>query len=155
MKVLLIAAGLVLAIAGGIGGTFAAMHFLHHIPGTAAARPAAASQPLQFADLEDITVSIPPDAGSPATSYVQLGLQFATHDPKILLGFATYQPIIKSAIINLLMDQTSAALQDPKIRAGLLTSCLGIANDVLAKNAGANASHAFEAVYISNLVVQD
>jgi len=151
---LMVAALVVVAAAAGVGGTLGAMKFFGHGAKAATTAPLPLQKQISFVELSDIVVSIPPEQGAAATSYVQFALQFATHDPATLTSFAAFQPIIKSAIINLLMNQTSAALQDPKIRATLLAACLGVANDVLAKNTG-RTTPAFDAVYISNLVVQD
>ncbi len=73
---------------------------------------------------------------------------------RALDSFNTLQPIIKSQVINLLMNETSAALQDPTTRAELIQNCLDVVNDVLAKNAG-DSDKPFDAAYITNLVVQD
>lgn len=151
--------GLVLgALALGGGGTFAAMKLLAphgKSAGATAAAPAPPPKPIFFADLSNIVVSIPPQAGQPATSYVEFDMQFSTYDSAALTSFATYQPIIKADIINLLMNETGDQLQDPKIRTGLIQNCLNISNDVLKQNGVTAQSPAFAAAYITNLVIQD
>jgi flagellar basal body-associated protein FliL len=139
----------------GAGGTFAAMHFLH----LGSQKPAQKAvvlppKPILFADLSGLVVSISPQTGQPPTSYVQFGIQFATTDPNALTSFDAVQPIIKSAIINLLLNETSAQLQDPTTRTTLTTSSLAIANSILLKN-GYAAPAPFTAGYITDLVVQD
>jgi flagellar basal body-associated protein FliL len=172
-KILVIAVVAVLAVGAGIGGTLGLQKYLPHIIGSGAAAAAGAGtgtgagvkksaaaaapahpQPLYFADLSDVVVSIPPQTGAPATSYVEFGIQFSTFDPNAVTNFGTYQPIVKSEIINLLMNETSAALQDPKVRTGLIQNCLDIANSVMMKNAS-SPTPPFTAAYITNLVVQD
>jgi flagellar basal body-associated protein FliL len=152
-------AGTAVVAAGiGVGATLGVVHFTGH-PASAqaasAAAPAAAPpKPMFFANLSDVTVSIPPDTGEPATSYVEFGVQFATTDQTALTTFDELQPIIKSDIINLLMNETSRGLQDPQTRADLVKSCLDISNTVLARNANVSPAP-FSNAYITNLVVQD
>jgi flagellar basal body-associated protein FliL len=151
----------------GAGGTFAAMHFMHSggpkTPEKAVVLP---PKPLLFAVLSIPAVSISPEAGSPATSFVDFGIQFATTDPNALVSFTALQPIIQSAVINLLLSETSTQLQDPAVRTTLITNSLAVANSILLKNgyapapssAGVTADPAappFSAGYITDLVVQD
>ena len=122
MNKLVTACVIILAIAAGAGAMFGVMHFLPmggaaHAHDTAKTDRHAHPKPIFFADLSDIVVSIPPQAGAPATSYVQIGMQFSTYDQRALESFTTFQPIIKSQVINLLMSETSAALQNPTTRA--------------------------------------
>jgi flagellar basal body-associated protein FliL len=161
MNKLVTAGVIVFALVGGAGATFGVMHFLsmgnanHAHSDTAKANDNAHPKPILFADLSDIVVSIPPQAGAPATSYVQIGMQFSTRDEKAVESFTALQPIIKSQVINLLMGETSAALQNPATRSQLIQNCLNAANSVLAQNSGNSAAKPFDAVYITNLVVQD
>jgi flagellar basal body-associated protein FliL len=162
MNKLVTAGVIILAIAVGCGATFGVMHFMQMGGGAAHAHEATAKtaddahpKPIYFADLSGIVVSIPPQAGAPATSYVQIGLQFSTHDQKALESFNTLQPIIQSQIISLLMSETSSALQNPTTRAQLIQGSLDAANGVLAKNSGNPDDKPFDAAYITNLVVQD
>ncbi|HEY1858056.1 flagellar basal body-associated FliL family protein [Acidocella sp.] len=150
----------VVAIAIGAGAMFGAMRFLPmnraaHAQSTATTADPAHPKAIFFADLSGIVVSVPPQAGAPATSYVQIGMQFATYDERAVASFTTFQPIIKSAVINLLMSETSAALQDPTTRAALIQNCLDAANSVLAKDAGDRTDKPFTAAYITDFVVQD
>ena len=156
-----VTAGLiVLAIVIGGGAMFGVMHFFLQ-PGSAAHTHDTAKadnahpKPLLFADLSDIVVSIPPQSGAPATSYVQIAMQFSTHDEKAVESFAALQPIIKSQVIDLLMSETSATLQNPATRNELIKNCLNVANTVLVQNPGNGTGKPFEAAYITNLVVQD
>jgi len=146
------------AVAAGVGagGMFGFLHFKPHPAGVTAAAVTvpAAPKTVYFADLSDVTVSIPPDTGEPATSYLEFGIQFSTTDQNALTAFDELQPIIKSDIINLLMNETSHSLQDPQTRADLIKSCLDISNNVLARNANYTPAP-FGAAYITNLVVQD
>ncbi len=166
-QILVIVGAVVLAAGAGIAGTLGMQKFLPHGiggavssiasagPGAKKAAPAPAKpQPLFFADLSDVVVSIPPQTGAPATSYVEFGIQFATHDQNAVTSFGTFQPIVKSEIINLLMNETSSALQDPQVRSGLIQNCLDIANGVMVKNTN-STTPPFTAAYITNLVVQD
>ena len=143
------------AAAAGIAGTIGAQHFLpHHATATSAAAAPAPPKPLYFADLSNVVVSLPPEQGQPATSFVQFDMQFASNDQNALTSFAAFQPIIKAAIINLLMSETGDALQDPNVRTALIQSCLSATNNILMKNTAATVSP-FNAAYITNLVVQD
>jgi flagellar basal body-associated protein FliL len=161
MNKLVMACVIILAIVAGAGVMLGVMHFLpmggaDHAEAMAKTDNSAHPQSIFFAELPDVVVSIPPQAGAPATSYVQIGMQFSTHDHRAVDSFTTLQPIIKSQVINLLMSETSAALQDPATRALLVQNCLNIANGVLAKNAGGKSTDKpFDAAYITNLVVQD
>ncbi|OYV33095.1 MAG: hypothetical protein B7Z81_11870, partial [Acidocella sp. 20-61-6] len=154
---------LISAMALGAGGTVAAIHLLPHAAakigaGTTAAvhKPAPVKpKPIFFSDLPGIVVSIPPQANTPSTSYVEIDMQFATYDQKALADFTTLQPIIKAEIISLLMGQTSDGLQDAAVRAKIIASCLQIANSVLKKNGMASGTAPFTAAYITNLVIQD
>jgi flagellar basal body-associated protein FliL len=161
MNKLVMAGVIVLALVAGGGAVFGVMHFLqmgnanHAHSGAAKTNDSAHPKPILFADLSDIVVSIPPQAGAPATSYVQIGMQFSTHDEQAVESFTALQPIIKSQVINLLMSETSAALQNPTTRNQLIQDCLNAANSVLAQNSGNSGGKPFDAVYITNLVVQD
>jgi flagellar basal body-associated protein FliL len=141
----------------GAGGTFGAMVFLNHgaASGPAKPPPPPPLKPTLFAVVDDITVSIPPDTGEPATSYLQFGIQFGTTDPNALLVFAQLQPIIKSDIINLLLNETSHGLQDPQARADLMKNSLDICNEVLSQKANYTPAKPFNAAYITTLVTQD
>ena len=105
--------------------------------------------------LDNVVVSIPADAGDPATSYVQFGIQFATTEPNAVTEFTSLQPIIKADVINLMMNETQKTLQDPAARVALTKSCLGISNSVLSASANYTPANPFTAAYITNLVVQD
>jgi len=156
---LTLAGVVVVAVAAGIGGTLGVLRILPHgspgAPASANKIAAAASRQIYFADLSDITVSIPPQAGAPATSYVEFGIQFSTYDPNAVTRFTTLDPIIKAEIIDLLMSKTSTALQDQNVRSDLIQNCLNISNDVLVKNGAVNAPPPFNAAYITNLVIQN
>ncbi|MBW4024770.1 MAG: flagellar basal body-associated FliL family protein [Proteobacteria bacterium] len=142
-----------------VGGTVGIMTYLHH-PSAAAAtaavppKPKVAPSPL-FATLANVTVSIPPESGAAATSYVEFSVQLSTQDQTALVTFEELQPIIKAAIMTLLMNETSASLQDPQTRVDLTKGCLHIVNDVLNRNASDMPRSPFSAAYITNLVVQD
>jgi flagellar basal body-associated protein FliL len=171
MKLVMKIGGAVAVVAVlGAGGTFAAMHFLHVGGAKTVAKPVVLPpKPILFAVLSIPAVSISPEAGSPATSFVDFGIQFATTDPAALVSFTALQPIIQSAVINLLLGETSAQLQDPAVRTTLIASSLAVVNNILMKNgyappAGASASASaspapqappFSAGYITDLVVQD
>ncbi len=157
---LTLAGVVVVAVAAGVGGTLGVLRILPHgspgAPASANKIAAAASRQIYFADLSDITVSIPPQAGAPATSYVEFGIQFSTYDPRPRSPASPHwSPIIKAEIINLLMSKTSTALQDQNVRSDLIQNCLNISNDVLVKNGAAAAPPPFNAAYITNLVIQN
>jgi flagellar basal body-associated protein FliL len=154
---------LVSGVALGAGGMLAGIHLLPQAA-TGIALPAptptpAKVQPILFSDLPGVVVSIPPQPNAPSTSYVDIDMQFATYDAKALANFTTLQPIIKAEIISLLMNQTSAGLQDAGVRSKIIASCLQIANSVLKQNgmanSAANGTSPFTAAYITNLVIQD
>lgn len=108
-----------------------------------------------FADLSDITVSVPPQPGAAATSYVSFSVKFSTDDQSALLAFAELQPIIKSAIITRLMNETTQSLQDQRNRVDLSKSCLTIVNTIMARDGSFSSPNPFTAAYITNLVTQD
>jgi len=110
---------------------------------------------IYFADLSDITVSVPPQPGAAATSYVSFSVKFSTEDQSALLAFAELQPIIKSAIITRLMNETTQSLQDQRNRVDLSKSCLTIVNTVMARDGSFSSPNPFNAAYITNLVTQD
>jgi flagellar basal body-associated protein FliL len=161
MNKLVTAGIIVVALAAGAGAMFGVMHFMqmnsaaHAHDVAMKPKDDAHPKPILFADLSDVVVSIPPQTGAPATSYVQIGLQFSTHDAQALANFTTLQPIIKAQVINLLMSETSASLQNPVTRTALIQNCLIVANSVLAQNGGNSGAKPFDAAYITNLVVQD
>ena len=158
VKILLIVLIAILGIAATIGGTLGVSEYLHHASPTVASGAAPkppAPKPLFFATLTDVTVSIPPTTGAAATSYVNFSVQLATYDQAALVTFDELQPIIKAAVITLLMNETSQSLQDPQTRVDLTKSCLHIANEVLDRNASYNPADPFGSAYITNLVVQD
>ena len=152
-KILMFGGIALVVVGGGVGG---AVVFLHHGGKAAAAKPVAVPpKPILFAELDNVVVSIPADAGEPATSYVQFGIQFATTNADAVTQFGALQPIIKADIINLMMNETQKTLQDPATRAALAKNCLGISNGVLAASANFTPPNPFSAAYITNLVVQD
>jgi flagellar basal body-associated protein FliL len=158
VKVLLIVLIAMVAIAASIGGTLVVSGSMHHAASTVASGQAPKPpppKPVYFATLTDITVSIPPQTGAAATSYVNFSVQLSTYDQNALVPFEELQPIIKAAIITLLMNETSQSLQDPQARVDLTKDCLHIANDVVDRNASYSPVNPFSAAYITNLVVQD
>ena len=76
-NILLIAAGALVLLGGGIGGTVA----LHgHGQHAAVAAKPPPPKPLFFAELDDLVVSVPADIHrQSAPAYVQFAVQFATH----------------------------------------------------------------------------
>jgi flagellar basal body-associated protein FliL len=158
VKILLIVLIAILAIAATIGGTLGVTEYLHHASPTVASGVAPKPpppKPVYFATLTDVTVSIPPETGAPATSYLEFSVQFSSNDQNSLVTFEELQPIIKAAVITLLMNETSQSLQDPQTRVDLTKGCLHIANEVLDRNASYNPPNPFSSAYITNLVVQD
>jgi flagellar basal body-associated protein FliL len=158
MKKLLLPIIAVVVLAIGIGATFGVLHFMHSGSSKTAAKPVPVvvpPKPIFFAQLPDVVVTIPPDTGQPASSYVQLGLQFATYDQNSLATFDELQPIIKADVINLMLSQTSAGLQSQADREALTKSCQAIVNSVMTKNANYTPANPFFAAYITNLVIQD
>jgi flagellar basal body-associated protein FliL len=153
VKILLIVLVAIVAIAATIGGTLGIVTYMHHATPTPTVASGEAPKPpppkpVYFATLSDVTVSIPPQSGAAATSYVNFSVELSTFDQGALVPFEELQPIIKAAVITLLMNETSQSLQDPQARVDLTKGCLHIANDVVDRNA-------FGAAYITNLVVQD
>ncbi len=142
----------VVLLAAAGGGVFAYLSISH--PHKPASVMADTPKPLLFAALSDVVVSVPADNGDTASSFVQFAVQFATTDPGAISNFTALQPIIKSEIINLLMNETGKSLGDPGARATLVKNCLATANSVLAHNGGALPAP-FTAAYITNLVVQN
>jgi len=158
VKILLIVLIAILAVAATIGGTLGVSEYLHHANPTVASGAAPKPpppKPVYFATLTDVTVSIPPETGAAATSYLEFSVQFSSNDQNSLVTFEELQPIIKAAIITLLMNETSQSLQDPQTRVDLTKGCLHIANEVLDRNASYNPPNPFNSAYITNLVVQD
>ena len=158
LKILLIVLIVILAIAASVGGTLGVTAYMHHASPTVASGDAPRHpppKPLFFATLTDVTVSIPPETGAAATSYVDFSVQLSTYDQAALVTFDELQPIIKAAVITLLMNETSQSLQDPQTRVDLTKDCLHIANDVVDRNASYNPPNPFGSAYITNLVVQD
>ena len=158
VKILLILLIAIVAIGASIGGTLAVSQLMHHpSPTVASGEPPKPPppKPVYFATLTDVTVSIPPTTGAPATSYVDFSVQLSTYDQNALVPFEELQPIIKAAVITLLMNETSQSLQDPQARVDLTKGCLHIANDVVDRNASYSPSNPFGSAYITNLVVQD
>jgi flagellar basal body-associated protein FliL len=157
LKTLLAVLLILFAVAASVGGTVGAMQYLHHAGPLLAASDVVKlpAKPLYFATLSDITVSIPPESDSAATSYLEFSVQLSTYDQNALVTFEELQPIIKSDVITLLMNETSQSLQDPQTRVDLTKGCLHIVNDVLSRNAGYSPPNPFISAYITNLVVQD
>jgi flagellar basal body-associated protein FliL len=158
LKILVIVLAVILAIVASVGGTLAVTSYMHHATPTVASGEAPKPlppKPVFFATLTDVTVSIPPQVGAAATSYVAFSVQLSTYDQNALTTFEELQPIIKAAVITLLMNETSQSLQDPQTRVDLTKGCLHIANDVLARSASFSPANPFSAAYITNLVVQD
>ncbi|OYV34110.1 MAG: hypothetical protein B7Z81_10475 [Acidocella sp. 20-61-6] len=154
-KLIIVISGICMVILVGVGGTFGALKFLSHKKTSTTSVTVVPPRPLYFTDVLDVTVSIPPDPNTPPTSFVQVGLQFSTYDPAVIVSYVQLQPIIKAEIISILMTQTSSGLSDIHARATLIKACLDISNSVLLKNANFKSSQPFGAAYITNLVVQE
>jgi flagellar basal body-associated protein FliL len=154
MKKLLVPIIVVVTLLLGGGGTFAVMHFM--APASGPAKPVIVPpKPILFAATSDIVVTIPPDTGQPPSTYVQLTIEFATHDDKAPPAFDTLEPIIKADIINQMLSETSTGLQTQATRDDLVKKCLGIANAEMDKNANYTPPDPFFAAYITNLVIQN
>jgi flagellar basal body-associated protein FliL len=109
---------------------------------------------LYFAEVPDIVVSIPDTAGDPPSSFVQFGIQFQTTDMNAVNNFDTLEPIIKSQIMDLLMQETGATLQTEATRTAIEQKSLALANTALETRNYAQKPP-FTAAYITSLVVQD
>ncbi|MCB8874900.1 flagellar basal body-associated FliL family protein [Acidisoma silvae] len=161
-KILVTAAVALVSLLVGIGGTLGVTQWLFHAPPAAGNAQAAIRKPEKpvikptfFASLADVTVSIPPQPGLPATSYVVFSVKFATNDQAALVAFDEMQPVIKSAIITRLLNETTQSLQSQQSRTELMTGTLSIVNNILNKNLRYNPPNPFTAAYIANLVTQD
>ncbi len=151
-KIILASVGAIVLLGGGAGGTLAYMQMKHHAGPPKPPPP----KPIYFAELDDLVVSVPVDSsGQSGQSYVQFSVQFASTDQNAVATFTALQPIVKAETINLLMGETAKQLMDPSTHAALAKDCLGIANQVLAKNAAYNPPNPFTAAYITNIVEQD
>jgi flagellar basal body-associated protein FliL len=151
-KIILIAAGAVVVLGGGIGATFAFLS-LHH-PSAAVHKPPP-PKPIYFAELADLVINVPADSNDSTSTYVQITLQFSSFDTNAVTSFDNLEPIIKSQIINLLMTKTAKSLMDPGTHDALSNACLGIANQVLDRAADYTPPNPFTAAYITNLVEQN
>jgi len=154
-NILIVGGSALIALALGVGGTFAVMTMTsHNGPKTAETRKPPAPIPLYFADVPDIVVSIPDVAGDPPSSFVQFGIQFQTSDAQSVDHFNTLEPIIKSRIMDLLMQQTGATLQTEATRTSIEQKSLSLVNTALETRNYAQKPP-FTAAYITSLVVQD
>jgi hypothetical protein len=96
---------------------------------------------------------MPPAVGEPVDSYVDIRIQFATHDQKAVDAFTALEPIVKANVLALLMAQSTAGLQSDPFRSAIIAQCLQIANATVEKNANYQAPP-FINGYITNLMVQ-
>lgn len=151
-KIILISLAAVLLLGGGIGGTFFYLSTRHAAPGKAPPPP---PKPIYFAQLSNLIVTVPADSSDSTPAYVQITLEFSSFDAKAVADFTSLQPIIKSQIISLLMQQTAKSLMDPAKHDALTTQCLAIANQVLNKSANYTPVNPFTAAYITNIVEQN
>jgi len=155
MKKVILFSVIGVVVLGGAGGGGFAYYTLMMKPAAPAKPVVLPPKPIVFAAITDIVVSVPPDDGDPPSAYVQFAVQFATTDPNAVTSFTALEPIVKSQIISLLLNETGKSLQDPATRASLTKNCLDISNHVLTQNAGYTPPNPFTAAYITNLVVQD
>lgn len=158
-KILLTGGTVIIALALGIGGTYGfmtTMNMTSHRSQEAAAAPPKLSPPapVYFAEVPDIVVSIPDAAGDPPSSFVQFGIQFQTTDMVAVNDFNTLEPIIKSQIMDLLMQETGTTLQSAATRTDLTTKSLAVVNTAL-QTRNYVQKPPFSAAYITSLVVQD
>jgi flagellar basal body-associated protein FliL len=151
-KIILIAVLAAVLLGGGIGGAF--FYLSMHHAATAHKLPPP-PKPIYFAQLADLVVTVPADAGDSTATYVQITLQFSSFDQNAVNEFGNLQPIIKSEIITLLMAKTAKSLMDPSTHDDLTKTCLTIANQVLNKSANYTPANPFTAAYITNLVEQN
>lgn len=150
---------LIAVLAGG-GAAFGVLKFLGPGPGRAAPPPKAevkkeVPKKILFAELSDVTVSLPPQPGAAATSYLSFSIKFSTENQGAVLAFAELQPIVKAAVITRLMNETTQSLQDQRSRVDLTKSCLTIVNTVMSRDGNFTPPNPFSAAYITNLVTQD
>lgn len=150
-KIILISLAAVLLLGGGIGGTFFYLSARHAAPGKAPPPP----KPIYFAQLSNLIVTVPADSSDSTPAYVQITLQFSSFDSKAVADFTNLEPIVKSQIISLLMQQTAKLLMDPAKHDALTTQCLAIANQVLNNSANYTPPNPFTAAYITNIVEQN
>ncbi len=113
--------------------------------------PKPAPKKLFFATLTDMTVSIAPQAGVQASSFVN----FSTHNHAAVVTFSEIEPIIKAALITRVMNETTDSLQYQKARAELTQGFLTIVNNLMQQDGGSAESTPFTAAYITNLLTQD
>lgn len=149
-KIILIAAGAVILL--GSAGAGAYFYFAAQRPHIAKPAP---PKPIYFAQLGDLVVTVPADSGDSTTAFVQITLQFSSFDTNAVTEFTNLQPIIKSEIINMLMQQTAKSLMDPTTHDALLKTSLDITNKVLNKSANYTPPNPFTAAYITNIVEQN
>jgi flagellar basal body-associated protein FliL len=163
-KLLPIVLTVLIAVLAGGGAAFGVMKFMgggaHGPAAASAAVPKVAAKKaeekkLLFASLADVTVSVPPQPGAAATSYVNFSIKFSTDQQGALLVFEELQPIIKAAIITRLMNETTQSLQDQRSRVDLTRSSLTIVNTIMSRDGSFSPANPFGAAYITNLVTQD
>lgn len=151
-KAVFIALGAVVLLALGGGGAYAYLT-LTAKPGKHAASPPKPS-PIFFAQLADLVVSIPDQAGDPPADFVDVTLQFQTGKEDQLANFSTIEPIIRSQLIGILMRQSAKTLSDPAVRQQIEQQSLEVVNAALQSRHYAQTAP-FTAAFITNLVVQD
>jgi len=154
MKKLIIIGLAALLVLGG-GGAAAYIFVLAPKGNAKTAKVAEKPKPLLFAEMPDLVASIPPDAGEPASSYLQMSIQFSTTDPNAETAFDSIEPIIKAQLIDLMLGQTGKTVIDPAARQALLAASLKVVNQALKKNIGYTPGDPFTAAYITSLVIQN
>ncbi|HTQ71238.1 MAG TPA: flagellar basal body-associated FliL family protein [Acidocella sp.] len=152
-KLLIICISLVIVLLLAGGGAFAYLTLGHNY-GTAQAAKPAKPAPIYFAELNDLVISIPDQAGDPPADFVDISLQFQTALPDQVQNFSTIEPIIRSQLIGLLMNQTAKTLADPAVRTQIQDQSLALVNNALLSRNYAQKPP-FSASFITNLVVQD
>ncbi|HEX6999679.1 MAG TPA: flagellar basal body-associated FliL family protein [Gammaproteobacteria bacterium] len=132
---------LIVLIGGGVASFLLLWPKLH-------AEPRGEQPPIYFALDPGLIVNF---EGGGRVRYLQVGIEFQTHDPAAVEAFAQHAPVVRNSLIMLLSDQSYEELVTREGKEALRQAALAEVQAVMTERYG---SPAVETLYFTNFVMQ-
>ncbi len=145
---LIVAAALVVLVAGGVGG-YVMIKGGHGKAGAAGATEAAKSKPAVYLQLDPaFVVNFQDDT---ALRFLQIGVNVMSHDPEAIAAAREADPEIRNALLMLFSAQDMKSLSDVKGKLKLQAAALAEIQRVLQEKIGRPG---VDAVYFTSFIMQ-
>ncbi len=150
--IVILAAAVLVAVGGTLGGLFA----MGILPPKAPEAQAEAAEPVEEPPEEAVYIALDPPftvnfAGQGSTGYLQLSLQAMTRDPDIEDQVMLHLPVIRNDLMLLFGSKSSSELASREGKEALQAEVLASIQGVLERETGAPG---VEAVYFTSFVMQ-